>query len=95
MHHHLAFDAVNQVTFFPGKVVMVFDVQQHVQTEVTGDMTVETSSTNQQLKTQYSGRVGQHADLGGEINRDEIPLVYRDYVREYMQLVHKQAEKQQ
>lgn len=62
---------------------------------LTGDMTVETSSTNQQLKTQYSGRVGQHADLGGEINRDEIPLVYRDYVREYMQLVHKQAEKQQ
>jgi hypothetical protein len=62
---------------------------------LTGDMTVETSSTNQQLKTQYSGRVGHHADLGGEINRDEIPAIYRDYVREYMQLVHKQAEKQQ
>jgi len=62
---------------------------------LTGDMTVETSSTNQQLKTQYSGRIGHHADLGGEINRDEIPVIYRDYVREYMQLVHKQAEKQQ
>jgi hypothetical protein len=62
---------------------------------LTGDITVETSSTNQQLRTQYSGRVGQHADLGGEINRDEIPVMYRAYVREYMQLVHKQAEKQQ
>lgn len=61
---------------------------------LTGDITIETSSTNQQLRTQYSGRVGQHADLGGEINRDEIPVMYRAYVREYMQLVHKQAEKQ-
>ncbi len=62
---------------------------------LTGDMTVETSSSNQQLKTQYSGRVGRHADLGGEINRDEIPIAYRDYIREYMQLVHKQAEREQ
>lgn len=62
---------------------------------LTGDMTVETSSSNQQLKTQYSGRTGYHSDLGGEINRDEIPVAYRDYIREYMQLVHKQAEKAQ
>ncbi len=61
---------------------------------LTGDITVETSSTNQQLRTQYSGRIGEHADLGREINRDEIPVMYRDYVREYMQLVHKQAEQQ-
>lgn len=61
---------------------------------LTGDVTVETSSTNQQLRTQYSGRVGEHADLGGEINRDEVPVMYRDYVREYMQLVHKQADQQ-
>lgn len=61
---------------------------------LTGDITVETSSTNQQLRTQYSGRMGEHADLGGEINRDEIPVMYREYVREYMQLVHKQAEQQ-
>jgi hypothetical protein len=61
---------------------------------LTGDVTVETSSTNQQLRTQYSGRIGEHADLGGEINRDEIPAAYREYVREYMELVHKQAEQQ-
>ncbi len=62
---------------------------------LTGDITVETSSSNQQLKTQYSGRIGRHADLGGEINHDEIPVMYRDYVRKYMQLVHQQAEKEQ
>ncbi len=62
---------------------------------LTGDVTIETSSGNQQLKTQYSGRVGQHADLGGEINRDQIPIAYRDYVREYMDLVRKQADKAQ
>jgi hypothetical protein len=61
---------------------------------LTGDITVETSSTNQQLRTQYSGRVGEHADLGGEINHDEIPVMYREYVREYMQVVHKQADQQ-
>lgn len=59
---------------------------------VTGDMMVETPSGKQQLKTAYSQRVGQHADLGGEINRDEIPLADRAYVREYMELVHKQAK---
>ncbi len=62
---------------------------------LTGEVTFETSSGNQQLKTRYSGRVGQHADLGGEITRDQIPIAYRDYVREYMELVRKQADKGQ
>jgi len=30
--------------------------------------------------------------LGGEINRDEVPLIYRQYVRDYMEEVHKQAK---
>ena len=63
--------------------------------DLTGDVTIETSSGNQQLKTKYSGRVGQHADLGGEITRDQIPIAYREYVREYMDLVRKQADKVQ
>ncbi len=61
---------------------------------LTGDMMVETPSGNQQLKTAYSQRLGQHADLGGEINRDEIPLADRQYIREYMELVHKQEKSQ-
>lgn len=59
---------------------------------VTGDMMVENPSNRQQLKTEYSQHQGHHADLGGEINRDEIPLIYQQYVREYMQQVRKQAK---
>jgi hypothetical protein len=59
---------------------------------VTGDMTVENPSNKQQLKTEYSKRIGHHADLGGEINRDEIPLIYQQYVREYMEQVRKQSK---
>ncbi len=61
---------------------------------VTGDIVVENPSGKQGLKTSYSRRVGQHADLGGEINRDEIPLMYQQYVREYMQQIHNQPKRQ-
>ncbi len=59
---------------------------------VTGEMTVEKSSKQQQLQTQYSQKMGHHADRGGEINRDEIPFEYRNYIREYMTQIHKQAQ---
>ena len=59
---------------------------------LTGDIMVETSSGNQQLKTAYSQRLGHHADLGGEINRDQIPLADQQYIREYMELVRKHGE---
>jgi hypothetical protein len=62
---------------------------------LTGDMTVETPSGKQQLKTQYSQKLGHHADTGGEINRDQIPLADQQYIREYMELVHKQSKPQQ
>lgn len=58
---------------------------------VTGDMVVENPSGKQGLQTDYTRRLGQHADLGGEINRDEIPLMYQQYVREYMQQIHNQS----
>lgn len=61
---------------------------------LTGDMTVETPPGKEQLKTAYSGKMGHHADTGGEINRDEIPLVDQQYVREYMELVRKQSKPQ-
>jgi hypothetical protein len=59
----------------------------------TGDVMVENPSGKQHLQTEYSGRVGQHADLGGEINRDEIPLMYQQYVREYMSQVRRQVKR--
>jgi hypothetical protein len=60
--------------------------------DLTGEVTVETSSGKQRLQTEDTQRVGQHSDLGGEINRDEIPLIYQQYVREYMERVHKEAK---
>jgi hypothetical protein len=60
---------------------------------LTGDMTVETPSGKQQLKTAYSQQTGHHSDAGGEINRNEIPMMYQQYVREYMEQVNKQREK--
>ena len=62
---------------------------------LTGDMTVETASGNQQLKTEYSQRMGHHADLGGEINRNEIPLMYQQYIRDYMEAVRKHQQRPQ
>jgi hypothetical protein len=59
---------------------------------LTGDMTVETSSSKQQLKTAYSNKLAQHSDSGGEINRDEIPLEDQQYVRTYMELIRKQPK---
>jgi hypothetical protein len=57
--------------------------------QLTGEMTVETSSGKQQLRTQYSQKMGEHSDSGGEINRNEVPPVFQRYVREYMDEVRK------
>jgi hypothetical protein len=59
--------------------------------DVSGEMMVEVPSGKQQLQTSYTGKVAQHSDAGGEINRDEIPLVFQRYVREYMERVHREA----
>lgn len=59
---------------------------------LTGEVMVEVPSGKQQLRTQYSQKNGKHADLGGEINRDQVPLVDQSYVREYMEQVHKQPK---
>ena len=57
---------------------------------LTGDVMVEvTSSRNQQLRTPYSQRKAQHADTGGEIHRDEIPLIFQHYVQQYYEEVRK------
>ena len=60
---------------------------------LTGDMTVETPSGKQQLKTAYTQQTGQHTDSGGEIHHNDIPMLYQSYVREYMEQVRKQQEK--
>jgi|HubBroStandDraft_6_1064221.scaffolds.fasta_scaffold44707_3 hypothetical protein len=56
---------------------------------VTGEVMVEVASGKQQLKTQYSDRKAAHGEAGGEINRDEVPLAYQQYVQQYFEEIRK------
>jgi|SRR5579871_161223 len=56
---------------------------------VTGEVMVEVASGKQQLKTQYSDRKASHGEAGSEINRDEVPLAYQQYVQQYFEEIRK------
>jgi hypothetical protein len=56
---------------------------------VTGEVMVEVASGKQQLRTQYSQRKATHVESGGEINRDEVPLAYQQYVQQYFEEIRK------
>ncbi|MGO4882960.1 MAG: hypothetical protein ACLP59_19390 [Bryobacteraceae bacterium] len=58
---------------------------------VTGELTVEVTNSNSQLRTPYAQREAQHTAAGGEINRDEVPAAYQAYVQQYFEQVRKQA----
>lgn len=60
---------------------------------LSGDVTVEAPSGLPQLRTDYTGLAGRHADTGGVIDRDEVPIIYQQYVRDYMERVRRQAAK--
>jgi hypothetical protein len=57
---------------------------------VTGELMVEVpSGKEQQLRTAYSGREAAHRDTAGEISRDEVPLMYQQYVQDYFEQIRK------
>ncbi len=56
---------------------------------LTGDVMVEVNSGRQQLRTTYSQQNANHAEAGGSINRDEIPLAYQRYVQQYFEEIRK------
>ena len=56
---------------------------------VKGEVMVEVASGKQQLKTQYSQRNATHVEAGSDINRDEIPLAYQQYVQQYFEEIRK------
>ena len=56
---------------------------------MTGEVMVEVASGKQQLKTQYSQKHAAHGESGGEINRDEVPLAYQQYVQQYFEEIRK------
>jgi hypothetical protein len=57
--------------------------------QVSGEMTVEVPSGRQQLKTSYTRRRSLHGDTGGEIGREEIPLMLQPYVQRYFDEIRK------
>ena len=50
---------------------------------------IEVNSGKQQLKTAYSSQNGAHRESGGEIHRDEVPLLYQQYVERYFEQVRR------
>jgi len=57
--------------------------------DMSGEVMVEVSSGKQQLKTQYSSKTAAHAEAGGEISRDEVPMEYQSYVQQYFEQIRK------
>jgi hypothetical protein len=57
---------------------------------VTGEITVEVPSSQQRLQTPYSESHATHADAGGEISRDEVPVIFQQYVQQYFEQIRKQ-----
>jgi hypothetical protein len=57
---------------------------------VTGEITVEVPSSQQRLQTPYSQSNATHGDSGGEISRDEVPVIFQQYVQQYFEQIRKQ-----
>lgn len=61
--------------------------------DLTGDISVQSVPGAAALRTPDTGRLAQHGNAGGEIRRDEVPPMYRDYVRQYMEEVRSESNK--
>lgn len=59
------------------------------QANLTGEATVEVTSGSQKLRTPYSEREARHVEAGGIVHRDEVPLIFRDYVQRYLETVRR------
>lgn len=57
--------------------------------KISGEIMVEVSSGRQQLKTQYEQKNAAHTNTGGEINRDEVPAAYQQFVQQYFEEIRK------
>lgn len=57
--------------------------------DVTGEVMVEVSSGKQRLKTDYVRKDAAHSESGGEINRDEVPPAYQEFVQQYFEEIRK------
>jgi hypothetical protein len=58
---------------------------------ITGEMTIESQSGPQQLKTTYARNNAKHAATSGDVARDEIPVELQAYVQKYFEQVRKKS----
>lgn len=58
---------------------------------VTGEVMVEVGQSKQQLKTPWAQKDAAHAEAGSEIHRDEVPLMYQQFVQQYFEEIRKGA----
>jgi len=56
---------------------------------VTGEMMIEVGQTKQTLKTPWADRQASHTEAGGEIHRDEVPLIFQPFVERYFEEIRK------
>ncbi len=59
---------------------------------VTGQVMVEVGQSKQQLKTPWAQTQAQHVEAGSEIHRDEVPLMYQQFVQQYFEEIRKGAD---
>ena len=58
---------------------------------VSGEVMVEVGNSKQPLKTPWAQRQATHIEAGGEIHRDEVPLIYQQFVTNYFEEIRKTA----
>jgi hypothetical protein len=56
---------------------------------VIGEVMMEVASGKQQLRTNWTQQQANHAEAGSEIHRDEVPLMYQQFVQQYFEEIRK------
>ncbi len=70
-----------------GKISEVFGKRAQ---NLQGEIMIEVSSSKSQaLKTAYSDKTAAHTDSAGVIHRDEVPLIFQNYVQRYFEELRK------
>ncbi len=54
-------------------------------------MVGKVGNSKQPLKTPWAQRQATHAEAGSEIHRDEVPLIYQQFVTNYFEEIRKAA----
>jgi len=59
---------------------------------VSGEVTIEVTSSKQTLRTPLTESQAAHAATAGEINRDEVPAAFQEYVQQYFEQIRRPAK---